>query len=101
MVSKKKTYEFFLFTLVFENYNFIKIIGLDQFWNDGELPHVAIYWTQARQRPSVLKASLWKEHEHQYCTIDKEPNEVKQARFACYSAVALGGAYLLFRAFKK
>ena len=76
-------------------------IGLDQLWNDGELPHVSIYWTQARQRPSVLKASLWKEHEHQYCTLDKEPNEVKQARFACYSAIALGGAYLLFRSFKK
>ena len=83
------------------HFTYIIFIGLDQLWNDGELPRVSIYWTQARQRPSVLKASLWKEHEHHYCTLDKEPNEVKQARFACYSAMALGGAYLLFRAFKK
>ena len=76
-------------------------LGLQWTWENGERPHIAMYIRQAFHRPSVLKATKWKDYENQYFVIDKELDEVKHARFACYSAMAVGASYLLFRALRK
>ena len=107
-------------------------VGLDPLWEKGERPFISLYVKQAFQRPSILKATELKNHENEYYEIDKEPEDIKHARYvsfsliddftkktkkkthkhlfflsfstfryACYSGVALAGAYLIFRAFRK
>ena len=57
-------------------------VGLDPLWEKGERPFISLYVKQAFQRPSVLKATELKNHENEYYKIDKEPEEIKHARYA-------------------
>jgi glutathione S-transferase len=47
-------------------------VGWDEFWEDGEKPHIAIYARASFERPSVIRATNWKAHEQEFESIVNE-----------------------------
>ena len=74
-------------------------LGQDTLWREGNLPGLNMFEVQALQRPSVVDTAQRKVHENDYEVFDKEPVEVKHARYAMYGALALGGAYIFKKVF--
>ena len=70
-------------------------VGLDPLWEKGERPFISLYVKQAFQRPSVLIATELKKHENEYYNIDKEPEEIKHARYAIKHSVEITEIYCL------
>ena len=75
-------------------------LGFEGLWQEGSRPHLAMYATQAFQRPSVQKATKWSENQDKLTLFAQESDELRSARMALYATVGLAGLYILRKVFK-